>query len=196
MAIAMEFFNIIVPKAAIVAKYPGGIAQYRKDGGLTLLEDEYLTRGGAMNWYDVEMIVRQLESLGLRHLDENGKAVDIVVVDMLRGPTSPCDWVDFDNAVDGPRCWLHGTEPGKLSKPNRPDIEKDRHFAFLSNGRVVPIGKPKCMSILDWLGTNPCEVPNPIEAGNVTPVVPGSIYVSWFSNPPSDSQIREQIREK
>jgi hypothetical protein len=130
MAIAMEFFNIIVPKDVIVAKYPGGLAQYRKDGGPTFLEDEYLTRGGAMNWFDVEMIIRQLAKFGIRYLDESGKSLDIVVVDMINGPRTPCDWIDFDNADEGPRCWLRGTVPGKLSKLNRPDNYRDTIMRF------------------------------------------------------------------
>lgn len=33
--------------------------------------------------------------LGLTHLDEDEKAVDFVVVDMLKGPLSGCDWIRF-----------------------------------------------------------------------------------------------------
>lgn len=142
MAIAMEFFNVVVPKALIAAKYPGGVVQYQKDGGATFLEDEYLTRGGAMNWFDVEMIIRHLEQFGFRYLDENGKAVDIVVVDMFRGPMTRCDWIDFDIGKDGPRCWLRGTPPGDLAKPNRPDDYKDTIVAFeMRNGTIVPVWK-------------------------------------------------------
>jgi hypothetical protein len=193
MAIAMEFFNIIVPKALIGAKYPGGVAQYEKDGGPTFLEDEYLTRGGAMNWFDVEMIIRQLEKFGFRHLDESGKSVDIVVVDMLRGPMTPCDWIEFDSGIDGPRCWLRGTAAGNLSKPNRPDIEKDRHFAFLPNGRIVPIGKPTNMSMLEWLRADQSAVATP---GAVSIPGHGSIYVSWASTSTGQADgISEQMQE-
>ena len=130
MAIAMECINIIVPKAVIAAKYPGGVAQYQKDGGPTFLEDDYLTRGGTMNWYDAETVIRDLEKLGIQYLDGNGKAVEIVVVDMIKGPLTPCDWIEFDCGKDGPRCWLRGTEPGNLSKPDRPDDQDNTIVAI------------------------------------------------------------------
>jgi hypothetical protein len=130
MAIAMEYINIVVPKAVIAAKYPGGVAQCQKEYGPSFLEDEYLTRGGAMIWFDGQRIIRHLEQFGIRYLDENGKSVEIVVVDMIKGPTTPCDWVEFDSGKDGPRCWLRGTPPGELSKPNRPEDYRDTIVAF------------------------------------------------------------------
>lgn len=36
-----------------------------------------------------------IKDLGLTHLDENEKAVDFVVVDMMKGPLSDCDWIRF-----------------------------------------------------------------------------------------------------
>ena len=35
------------------------------------------------------------KDLELTYLDENEKAVDFVVVDMLKGPTTSCDWIRF-----------------------------------------------------------------------------------------------------
>jgi hypothetical protein len=141
MAIAMECFNTIVRKSVIAEKYPGGLAQCKEDCGATFIEDEYLIRGGAMNWFDVERGIRHFEKFGIRYLDENGRAVDIVVVDMIRGPTTPCDWIEFDTGVEGPRCWLRGTSPGALSKPNRPNPEDDVFFAFNKNGTILRIGR-------------------------------------------------------
>jgi hypothetical protein len=130
MAIAMECFNIIVPKAVIADRFPGGLVQYEKEGGLTYLADEYLTRGGAMNWYDVETIIQHLAQFGIRYLDHAGQSVDIVVVDMFRGPMTPCDWIEFDSGDQGPRCWLRGTNPGNLVKPNRPADQEGTIVAF------------------------------------------------------------------
>jgi hypothetical protein len=140
MAIAMEFFNIIIPKTVIAANYPGGVDRCMKDGGPGTLEDEYLIRGGAMSWYDMERIIRYFEQFGIRYLDERGKAVDMVVVDMLRGPMTPCDWIEFDSGKDGPRCWLHGTPPGALSKPNRPADYNDTIVVFRQESQgLTPI---------------------------------------------------------
>ena len=151
MAIAMEFYNIVIPKAVIAANYPGGIDQYKKDCGPAFLEDEYLTRGGAMNMFDVDHGIRHLQQFGIRYLDEQGKSVDIVVVDMQKGPMTPCDWIEFDDGMDRPRCWLRGTPPGPLSKPDRPDDYQDTIIKFqATNGTIIPVwktevpdGKPK-----------------------------------------------------
>ncbi len=133
MAIAMEFFNVVVAKKVVAAKYPGGIAQYIIDCGPTMLEDEYLIRRGAMGWFDVQLIISSLENVGFRFLDEIGKAVDIVVVDMIKGPMTPCDWLEFDSGKDGPRCWLRGAAPGDLSKSNRRGAEDQTIIAFGKN---------------------------------------------------------------
>jgi hypothetical protein len=61
---------------------------------------------------DVEAFVRQLEAAGLVYL-RNGEAVDIAVVDQLRGPICRCDWIEFGHIeVQGARvatCRLPGS---------------------------------------------------------------------------------------
>jgi hypothetical protein len=161
MAIAMECYNIVVRKAVVADKYPGGLAQFKEDCGATFIEDEYLTRGGAMNWFDVEQGIRHFEKFGIRYLDEFGKAVDIVVVDMLRGPTTPCDWIEFENGIEGPRCWLRGTSPGALSKPNRPNPDNDVFFAYYGDGTIVRIER-------GILAQSIADCPPKIEGGRAT----------------------------
>ena len=150
MAIAMEFYNVIVPKSVILSKYPGGVEQYKKDARRAFLEDQYLTRTGAMNWHDVEYIIHHLEDRGIRYLDENGKPVEIIVVCMIRGPLTPCDWIDFDNGELGPRCWLRGTEPGELSKPEQP--AKPEEIVIIQGDLTRPR-----LSTLPRKGTLPAE---------------------------------------
>jgi uncharacterized protein (DUF1810 family) len=85
---------------------------------------------------DTANFIQCLESCGLRFLDDEHNAIDIVVVDMLGGPTTRCDWITFDSAKDGPRCWLRGTNPGRLSKPYHEDdmdqnkTPKQKTFSF------------------------------------------------------------------
>jgi hypothetical protein len=121
MAIAMECVNVVVSKAVIKAKYVGGLPQYKTDRpNQTFLEDDNLTRVGFMSWPDAMTWIACLEASCLQFKDDNDKALDIAVIDLIKGPTIECDWIEFDSGELGPRCWLTGTQPGPLVKPNRP----------------------------------------------------------------------------
>ena len=60
----------------------------------TLCSDNEVVRVGFMVPDDVKKFVATLETKGLRFLEE-GSSVDMVVVDQMRGPTMPCDWIEF-----------------------------------------------------------------------------------------------------
>lgn len=117
MAIEMQCISVVVPKSAILASYPGGLARYEADcPNRTFLQDNHLTRVGFMDPGDVGVFVKQLEQRGLRFLDSKDTAIDIVVIDMIGGPTVPCDWIEFATGQGGAKCWLRGTSPGKISR--------------------------------------------------------------------------------
>jgi len=133
MAIEMECLSVVVPKSVIELRYPGGLSQYRDDcPNQTFLEDEHLTRIGFMAPSDVKNFTDHLIALGLVFLDERMRSVELVVVDMMGGPTTDCKWLKFKNDERGSRCWLRGTRPGKLSKPERAPDEKPK-FLFTPN---------------------------------------------------------------
>ena len=60
----------------------------------TLCADNEVVRVGFIVPNDVKKFVATLETKGLRFLEE-GSSVDMVVVDQMRGPTMPCDWIEF-----------------------------------------------------------------------------------------------------
>jgi hypothetical protein len=60
----------------------------------TLAADGDLIRVGFMVPDDVKAFVDKLARHGLRYM-QDGKAHDLVVVDQMRGPVVPCDWLDF-----------------------------------------------------------------------------------------------------
>ncbi len=101
MAVLVEALSVVVRRDAIDQKFPGGwdaFANAVPNG--TLCADAELARVGFMTPGDVEAFVKSLESAGLRFL-ANGCAVDIAVVDQLRGPTTRCDWLEFGHVELG-----------------------------------------------------------------------------------------------
>lgn len=122
MAVIIEGISVVVRRARIEESYPGGWDQFVADcPNQTLCADHDLARVGFMTPIDVEAFVRHLEQSGLI-FTRAGKAADIVVVDQLRGPTGPCDWVDFGHVeIDGNRvaaCRQVGSTAKRLAMPD------------------------------------------------------------------------------
>lgn len=104
MAVLVEAISVIVRRDAIAARFSGGWRQFLATvPNSTLCFDEDLARVGFMSPPDVEAFVRRLEKGGLTFLID-GQAVDITVVDQMRGPTMPAEWLEFA------RLSLGGTE--------------------------------------------------------------------------------------
>lgn len=103
MAVLVEGISVIARRDRLDELFPGGSAQYITDcPNSTACADAHLVRIGFMDPDAARAHVRRIESLGLVHLDESGAARDIVVIDQLHGPTSPCDWVEAGHiTIDG-----------------------------------------------------------------------------------------------
>ena len=117
MAVCCEFIDVIIPIANIDRVFPGGFTAYKTENagmfGRRLWHDDYLLRDGAMSPMDARATVEYWERYGLVALDEvdgRQKWRDVCVVEhLLRGPTLPCDWIEFDR---GRQCvYLKGQEP-------------------------------------------------------------------------------------
>lgn len=112
MAVLVEAISVIVRRDAIDARFPGGWRQFLAivPNG-TLCSDEGLARVGFMSPVDVDAFVGRLEEGGLT-FTLDGKAVDIAVVDQMRGPTMPAEWLQFARLSIGgtgdkvAACWL------------------------------------------------------------------------------------------
>lgn len=95
MAVLAEAISVVVRRDRINESYPGGWDQYVKDcPNQTLCGDAHLARIGFMVPIDVRRFIDRLEERGLTFRDPQGNALDIVVVDQLQGPTTPCDWIE------------------------------------------------------------------------------------------------------
>ncbi len=95
MAVLVEGISVIVRIEPIERKYPGGWVAYRDASpNATLCADNEISRIGFMGPDDVKRFISKLEQFGLRHLVD-GKAQDILVIDQIAGPCSPCDWIEW-----------------------------------------------------------------------------------------------------
>jgi hypothetical protein len=112
MAVLVEAISVVVRRDAIDEKLPGGWETFIDEvSNNTLCTDGELARVGFMSPQDVEEFVMFLRIGGLTFVEE-GKAVDLSVVDMQRGPSMPTDWLEFAHVpyqTDGKpvaACWL------------------------------------------------------------------------------------------
>ncbi len=95
MAVLVEGISVIIRCSAVRSKYRGGEAAFRRDlPNRTFCTDGELARVGFMQPEAVRSYVRHLERRGLTFRSEQDEAVDIAVMDQLRGPLVPCCWLE------------------------------------------------------------------------------------------------------
>lgn len=118
MAVFCGCINVIVPVAVLEEKFPGGLSGYQAAvPNRSFCCDGTLTRVGFMSSWDTEHWCDQVEANGLLFLDAEGNCADMAVVDMLAGPTAPCDWLDTGLLDGQPASWAAGSPPGPLVDP-------------------------------------------------------------------------------
>jgi len=102
MAVLIEAVSVVLKRDVINEKYPGGWNAFKEEvPNQTLCAVSEIARVGFMSPVDVETYIKSLEKIGFIYLNE-GKAVDIVVVDQQRGLAAPCDWAYFGTGnLDG-----------------------------------------------------------------------------------------------
>jgi hypothetical protein len=95
MAVLVEAISVVVRIDAIRDKFDGGWPAFLADcPNQTLCADSMLVRVGFMSPVDSDAYVRSLEEQGLCYQDNQSNAVDLVVIDQLRGPAAYCEWVE------------------------------------------------------------------------------------------------------
>ena len=152
MAVLVEGISVIVRVAAIHLKFRGGWDGFKNNTpNSTLCADNELACVVFMAPDDVRFYIEYLEECGLAFIAD-GRAVDIVVVDQMHGPMTPCDWAEFADvpiASSGEStvlaCRLKGSKWGQVFKPNGWTYEQSLRC---SHG-FVPSGKEdKSLSFL------------------------------------------------
>ncbi len=102
MSIALEFFNVIIPKQVLEARYPGGVAQYKQDApAFSFAEDEVLTRVAFMSSAEVSEYIDTLLAKGLVYDEDKERADDFSVLTNMWGPSWEVAWLEYDMA----KCW-------------------------------------------------------------------------------------------
>ena len=95
MAVLVEAVSIIVRLDAIKARYPGDWEAFKANvPNQTLCWDDEISRVGFMSPPDADGYIQSLIENGLRYLDADGNALDLVKIDQAKGVLSPCDWID------------------------------------------------------------------------------------------------------
>jgi len=95
MAVLVEAISVIVRADAILSRFEGGWDAFQACvPNATMCADGEIARVGFMMPADAQAFVGVLERGGLVHLHE-GDAIDLAIVDQLRGVTSRCDWLQF-----------------------------------------------------------------------------------------------------
>jgi hypothetical protein len=95
MAVLVEAISLAVRIDAIREKFHGGCHAFvAQCPNKTLCADSVLVRVGFMSPVDSEAYVKRLEDQGLCYQDDQRNAVDLVVIDQLRGPATRCEWVE------------------------------------------------------------------------------------------------------
>lgn len=95
MAVLIEAISVVVRKDAIEGRFPGGWDAFLDQvPNNTFCTDGELVRVGFMSPQDVQEFVMMLEVAGLK-FQQDGKAVDLAVLDQQRGATIPADWLEF-----------------------------------------------------------------------------------------------------
>jgi hypothetical protein len=131
MPVIVEGISVVTRAQAIASKLRQGLKEFLSlVTNQTYCNDDELVRVGFMTPMDTESFVRGLTGAGLSHLKDRA-AVDIVVVDQLRGPLSACSWIDYGQiALDSAGsqkvaiCRLRGSKSDRLVMPAGWTFEK------------------------------------------------------------------------
>lgn len=95
MAVLIEGLSVVIRCDAVVKSYEGGIEAFVSSvPNSSLCADGYLACVRFLSPVDVGSYIETLKVAGLRHKIETD-AIDIVVVDQLKGLCSPCNWAVF-----------------------------------------------------------------------------------------------------
>lgn len=123
MAIALEFFNFVVPIKLIRQKYPGGWEQCLRDHRHLLNGrvwfDEHLFRNGSMGPPGIESLIEEWESRGFEcFVQKDGRDCwNEVAVCESGGASLECDWLGFNHETRA--AYLIGEDEGQVVYPDR-----------------------------------------------------------------------------
>ncbi len=113
MAVAIEFVNVIIRKAAVERSFPGGLDGFACQDLPNLTEDEHLLRVGFMSGSEAFRFTSKLEAAGLCHIN-SGAASDIAVI---WGGSDVPPWLSIGYVNGYSACWASDHPVGELAWP-------------------------------------------------------------------------------
>lgn len=141
MANLIERMGVVLQLEAIASHFPGGMAGFREwfSWNESCQDGELLTFLFA-NLEEANVCAFALEESGFVHY-RGGKANDFVIVDQVRGPQFPTDWLNFGEASSG------GRAIRVVWKTNEESIDVPEGWVYqgspsecLATGRDLPAG--------------------------------------------------------
>ena len=119
MPVMLEYISVIIPREVLEEKYPPGFRSFRSSfGGRVFCCDRYIARVSFMGPQGVDWFIEEMSRWGLVYI-EDGKCVDMAVVDWFSGPCVPCDWLADNVITDGCRSVAHVDDDStEISKPD------------------------------------------------------------------------------
>jgi hypothetical protein len=153
MGVLIEAISVVVPTAALAARYPGGPDGFERDApNWTHCTDGYIACVRFMVPQDAREYIDHLYRHGLR-CHERGVFVEVGVVDQVHGPTAPSDWLIAGRSPLGYSvAWLAGTQPFPMAHPAGWKIEHSSqlHFATAEEAdeRFISMGRRGSLDVL------------------------------------------------
>ena len=143
MAILIEANCVVIRVDSILSKFKGGIDAFDAIvPNRTVCADNELLRIGFMHSDDVDSFIKKLTQAGLEHL-RGEEAIDIVVVEQMRGFMSHCSWAEFGHIEQVPTqsiaaCRLVDSQSAILSTPDGWEYEgsMSQTYTFIPEGQI------------------------------------------------------------
>jgi len=148
MPVMLEYISVIIPRKVLEEKYPPGFRSFRSSfGGRVFCCDRYIARVSFMGPQGVDWFIEEMSRWGLVYI-EDGKCVDMAVVDWFSGACVPCDWLADYVIGDGCRSVAHVDDDStEISKPDYYSSEE-----YLKECRANK-GRSTRQTLLGYLGT-------------------------------------------
>jgi hypothetical protein len=155
MAVLCQAVTVVAEVETVEAKYPRGLDGFLSDSGGIRYSDGLLVAASFMSPPDVRRYVTGLtDLLGFEFVDDDRKALELVVVDQETGPTASCDWVVTALINDVRWAWKAGHDPGRLIAYASWTIDAYRSMHSVPNEDVAglvfgPTDDPWVRSVID-----------------------------------------------
>ncbi len=131
MSIVVSALTVVVPVRTLDSSWPGGEPAWRAAApDRTCSCDGHLAGVAFTSPSDARAFVEgPLAAHGLRHA-RAGRCVDVAVVDPVRGPVVPCDWLSFHRRSGWAEARLVGAPEAPMAgpagwTPGREDVHRD-----------------------------------------------------------------------